>query len=1610
MAKAVMKKGKNRRLKRSVRKTLGALFLASALAVAAIPTEGLQAADGNAVVPPVARIDRPHTGGAGDADPMKVSIAGLKETPPAGMLWEKTAIPDVTGNEFDEKIYTSENLNLQFVVANMHTQNAYAVIVGYNNQMQQNNVGDKLTIPRTVDAYTSFMGRSCAIGGNHGELLFYRAQVGTDETVSGGDTVPVPHYEYRPCLFDNISTWKEQEYDENTNPNEGLYFISGLTSYSDPGYKFDDDGVPSLADGSEIPESTWRRATSTLTQRIKGIPVYYIGNQYVDVGATSKTQAKDVTADHGIFSGANVNSLVVEPNLVGIGNYAFAGTDIKTVELSNTIKEIGNYAFSGCPSLASFKIDDTATSVVIGDHAFSNCASLLGFDAKKVVKIGDSAFEGCGRLASVNMLIEGDTGALQNLGYYAFAACTSLGDITFPVTYGETIPISTFMRCINLKRIYATGNWPTMNFEERDAAYYSFNDFRQESNSGFYFEGAKGCDLEDTVVGQYFSYKYTGQEVYEKKVPDESSAFNDTDHTYALNAVFEVTRVADSTIGEITRVQIDNGLQNLKIPGVIGPLSVTAIGEGGFEDNHDLVSVVIPPTITSIGPRAFKGCHRLNSVIFEDASKISLQNIGTDAFATQSLGAGHTCYLDSEPKLYFTGAVESSVGPFQYAMDKNVFISSGSQTPTHITYYSGWPSNLTVENRDGVATLTNYPTIQQLMQQGGSFNSSNYPYFTMDKNYEPAAFVAFYKYLGMTDSEQAMLEQYVESYNNKIGGDYEYDLQFGSLNGYEQEIVNSTLNILLPEGIVAIEEGLFDRKEAQGDYKYLQSTGDLKEDTVSGGDITVADSLISANGQPLGKTFTVNLSEITKESFANCKMLETVNIGSGTEKIGDYAFMDCSYLKNVNIAQNVSEMGLVPFVGCNKLDRVNLNYIQPNNNFICEESVLFGRAADGTISKLIEYLNGADYQLPSKEVLARTTEIAEEAFRDTKIEVADFSESSITAIPRYAFSNAKHLSSVTLPHTIQSIEGFAFENSSIRYLYNIPSGLNIIESTAFGGVPNYCTFFSPEGSYAQRFSDNNKDHPNLKWKKTDEISYYTINFYYENEEGNKVYVHTEENVKAGDSVDVDKLWKEGAFEELPKEINGLVFKQSWLPKTNYTNVGGDVAILEVRAVYGEADKHTVTFLDKDNKVIWSNEVFVGGNIYIPQPPIVEGMTFSGWESTSPGFPGQYTIEDLDTITEDVIFRAVYTSNGGGDNPGGDDNKPGGDDNKPGGDDNKPGGDDNKPGGDDNKPGGDDNKPGGDNNNNNNNNNTNSGNSSSTNSGKYFTLTVINGHGSGSYVEGTQAIIAANDPAKGMEFSNWTIDPAGTKIASTGISATVITMPSTNVTVTAHYRAKTSSSNGSGTTSTANGGGRPNNTGTISNGGTTVVIDKNGISNTGVVAATVNGSSDNFVIKITENSAASEAVVRALMAEYGSLDNIKYFPMDISLYDSTGTNKITDTTGITVTITLPIPDSLITYAGNNRVAGVVNDKLDKLTPKFTTISGVSCITFTADHFSPYVIYADTANLSAGGNTDSTPKTGDGIHPKWFLSVGLACLSFVMFMQKDKRKSQKVKVKA
>ncbi len=381
-----------------------------------------------------------------------------------------------------------------------------------------------------------------------------------------------------------------------------------------------------------------------------------------------------------------------------------------------------------------------------------------------------------------------------------------------------------------------------------------------------------------------------------------------------------------------------------------------------------------------------------------------------------------------------------------------------------------------------------------------------------------------------------------------------------------------------------------------------------------------------------------------------------------------------------------------------------------------------------------------------------------------------------------------------------------------------------------------------------------------------------------------------------------------------------------------------------------------------------------------------GQTFTNWTTATAGVNFASATAATTTFVmpaSDVTVTANYS--GGGNNPGGDTNKPGDDKKK-------------------------------------------------------YKVTVNYGSGSGEYEAGATVNITANAPESSSKvFSRWTTSNSGLGFSNANAVSTSFVMPATDVTVTANYKTRSSSdddddddddspsrrpgsdsntstvpnrpgnstntTNTTGTTGTVNNGSNGTGSTTNNNNGNKIYITKNGISNTDVASLAVSGSTDNFIVKITESPEATAAVEQALTNAYGSLNGLAYLPMDISLYDSTGRNKITDSTGLNITVTMPIPDVLIQYGGNARVAAADNGNLVQLTPRFTTIDGIACISFVPPHFSPYVIYVDTNNLIAGQMLDATPATGDPIHPKWFAAIGMACASILLFVFSDGRKRKK-----
>lgn len=1621
----------NRRLKKTVRKTLGTLFLISAIVVAAIPTEGLRAEEDAVAQAAHSHVDT-HTGAE-----YKVSIrrnAAEKQSDllaGSGIPTMDTLIPELPA---DTTIYTTgtsntDGSNYQF--AYIQDGNDWsAIILGYNkNNTLPNNA---LTIPNTVDAYIQPTGNLGSGNGyvaanRLGKPLYYEATTThtrevddtskpilddlgqvvkdpvTDKILYEKKTETYLTGEMKPC-YATDNTWKSMD-----PLTKFFYYEDGKTANTVWGAINEADNQPATYEN-------YANALDTDHQWITNGKVRYIGNQYLDSthNDDSNTYSWSIggyitqdNASKGIFAQAgNIGTLIIGKDLIGIGNYAFYEcTGLNSISFGNGIKVIGNYSFAGCGSLRDVAIPDLCSLGQIGDHAFYSCTNLTKFTLPiNVSYVGDYAFAECRFLSDFVMCNYGDANDRSNLtelGWNVFENCETLSSLTFPANYNEAVDISLVKGCKNLR--YITARSKKMTFTEKiNGEVYCFDCFKEmlsgdPVNGTFYFEGRDDSTLHTFTRDNCFAFSYIDynsdttqyekKDKYELTVQDPKVVGEEGRSTYVVNSNNELI---SSTIG--------TGVEQLDIPDPIGPYHIYRIGANRFANNCNLKMVSLPASVVSIGDNAFKGCHNLATVIFNNSSV----EIGTDAFKTQDYtGASHrgSCKgieneSDNSPskKLTFVGEISPSSTPYLYAMSEDGRYNNGSQLKTYVRYCSGWPTNLVVQYNEekGVSELIDFPAFSQLSDYT---DKTDYPY--------------------LTDSQREAAKTALDKYTNNQ-----------NLTEDQQHFIDSALNVVIPEGIQAIRDGLFVAKEDA-------DVASLKEDktvTIYGLDAIEVNDFRSADGTKAaahlkGINILGNTASIAANAFEGCEKLETVNITGNMSSIGDYVFKNCPALNDVTLSGTINSLGLIPFTGCDKLSNVSF---LGNDYFSCDNSIIYGMSG-GAKARIIECLEGRTSKYVKPSELAGVTSIAPRAFQgcDALREI-DLTESEITTVPEYAFADTTEMRTIKLPTTCTTIEDYAFQKSGMERL-EASQYLNLIGQHAFDELlkanpdPKDVVICSPENSYLYNYAQ-------LKGFTVDTtplVEYFTVNFRDWNEKlGSYALVpDAEQRVKGG----------EAATPPTPAGKSGEVF-QYWDPDPS--EITADVTIT---AMYSkedpDANKLTVTFQDWDGTVIKEIKVSSGGSIADADLPntsnlVRDGYIFIGWDRpltnitesfttmaqykalseddivvryinsvtkevfyqttikkgtvapsiqtpTVSGYTFKEWLPDIATaITENTDFYAVYEasgSNNGGTASPGTSTSPGAST-----------------------------SPGG-----NNNNGT---------TAKMYTLTVKNGSGSGSYVAGSQPIIVANDPAKNQQFSSWSIDPANTKIASKVLSATVITMPEANVTVTANYTAKSGSGNktntstGSGNSTNSNSNRRPSSTttGTVSGGRTTVVIDKNGLSNTGVVSATVNGSSDNFVIKITESAAASEEVVKALMAEYGSdISAIKYFPMDISLYDSTGNTKITDTTGLSISITLPLPDSLITYAGNNKVAGVVNSKLDKLSPKFSTISGVSCVTFTAEHFSPYVIYVDTNNLTAGTIADSTPKTGDGIHPKWFLSMGLACISVVLFMKKDKKTLRKAR---
>lgn len=1049
-----------------------------------------------------------------------------------------------------------------------------------------------------------------------------------------------------------------------------------------------------------------------------------------------------------------------------------------------------------------------------------------------------------------------------------------------------------------------------------------------------------------------------------------------------------------------------------KLKGVDLGNSVAEIGANAFSYSEKLETLTIGEGIQKIGASAFEGCERLMAVYWDEPDGNGVvEEIGSKAFL--KIGTDTTVSATTDPKLYFYGkADDREYVPFKYAMEGSDTDGKGLK----ICYRSPVPLTelqLTALKRDYAEGEENFtiPTMSMMYHRfntgGGEVVLIDYPHI------------------------EDMPKHLKEAVKNNT-----------PLSDGEQALLNSTLFIEVPPVVDSIDVAGFlndeDQTSNQQNRVYLELER-LKRYTGTASYTKAKDpftiyaaaadtekpGLFSGNSQEDEQTFLVDSGLVDKARGND--WIKSVNLPRVTG-IPEYAFDSCERLQSVNIGEVCNEVGKLAFHDCVAMTSIGTGYTDLNPNFAFENYILYQHKEDGT-EEINVCLPGRGNTQPAQKIyttlstesdptyLKNVSSIGESAFHGCEfIDTVDLSEAgNLKKIGPDCFSGCEMLANAYLPDSVTQVNDGAFTGCANSLFVKIPNYNTRINAAAFDKYDkikkNKVTIQTPKDSLAYGITnepDASPENVHIYW-----VGYTSFIVRFFNDDRVTQIGDTQIIEVAGSNARIPDTGSLVSTKNPSAQFTGWEWTDT---KKGVTVTGAAVVenINEDRDIYAtyKTVMHTVRFQNDDTTEITTRLIEDGGSFpYVDTSTLTTKLytpasdyVFSKW---------LYNVADFnpsDPVTTDVICTAFFVNKNAPQNPtptgSASENTPtptnggGGNNNA------TPTGGGN--GGTTATPtpagGGNSATP------------TGSASQNRASGTGYFAI-VENGSGSGQYPQGSVVTITAFAPPEGRTFDRWTTSNTDIGISNALAVSTTFIMPSHDVKVTATYRSAASASgnNASRITPVPNSDSGNNVYVTATptpagrNNGTEVVITTDTIDNNkkNRGSASVAGSTDNFIVKVTDSAAATAAVEAALRNAYGDrFTSLRYAAFDISLYDSTGTYLVSNANNLAVTITLPIPEALLAYGGNNKAGAVVNGQLQELAVNYTTIDGIPCMRFTATHFSPYTIYVDTDNV-VRGVTDITPKTGDGIAPKWFLSAGMLSVSCVLFLWKDKKNPLLVK---
>ncbi len=347
-----------------------------------------------------------------------------------------------------------------------------------------------------------------------------------------------------------------------------------------------------------------------------------------------------------------------------------------------------------------------------------------------------------------------------------------------------------------------------------------------------------------------------------------------------VQAAQEEYYIYTATAGNATITKYVGKGGDVTIPGTLGGLTVTGIGESAFWDCDRLTSITIPQGVTCIGAYAFFSCEGLTRISIPQG----ITSIGEYAFSGCS------------------GLTSINIPSEVIGISSNAFADCSNLSAITVA-----EDNLTYTSKDGV--LFNKAGDTLIACPGGLTN------IVIPQEVTSIGKYAFYGCRGLTSIAipQGVTDigEYAFYSCERLTG---ITIPSGvtSIAGYAFSHTGLT-SITIPPGVTSI-----------GDNAFFACKG-LTSITIPEGVVSIGEHAFSSCQGLSSFTIPSGVTSIGKGTFSFCTGLTSITIPAGVTIIGNYAFTECSRLTSITIPEAVISIGRSAFNGCSGLTSITFN-------------------------------------------------------------------------------------------------------------------------------------------------------------------------------------------------------------------------------------------------------------------------------------------------------------------------------------------------------------------------------------------------------------------------------------------------------------------------------------------------------------------------------------------------------------------------------------------------------------------------------------------------------------------------------------------------------------